>query len=196
MQNALAVVREPAPAASLLEPVRRRVLELLREPGSAAEVARTLGVPRQRIGYHVRELERQGLLRKVGTRRRGTAGERLLQATARHYLISPELIGALGADPAAVRDRLSSTYLVAVAAESIRTVAALREGAERQGKKLPTLTLDVDVCFESPASQHAFAEELARCLAGLAGRFHRPDAPDGRTFRFAVLGHPKPASTP
>lgn len=191
MQSALAVIDASAPAASLLEPTRLRLLERLREPASAAEVARSLGVPRQRIGYHVRELQKQGLLREVGTRRKGTATERLLQTTARHYLISPEVLGALGADPAAVRDRLSSSYLVAVAADTIRAVAHLRAGAEREGKKLPTLSMQVDVRFASAERQHAFARELADAVAHLVQRYHDPEAGTGRTFTFAVLGHPK-----
>jgi DNA-binding transcriptional ArsR family regulator len=191
MQSALAVIDATAPAASLLEPTRLRLLERLREPASAAEVARSLGVPRQRIGYHVRELQKQGLLREVGTRRKGTATERLLQTTARHYLISPEVLGGLGADPADVRDRLSSSYLVAVAADTIRAVAHLRAGAEREGKKLPTLSMQVDVRFSSAERQHAFARELADAVAHLVQRYHDAEAGNGRTFTFAVLGHPK-----
>ena len=191
MQSALAVIDRTAPAASLLEPTRLQLLERLREPGSAAEVARQLGLPRQRIGYHVRELQKQGLLREVGTRRKGNATERLLQTTARHYLISPDVLGALGADPGQVRDRLSSSYLVAVAAETIRSVAHLREGALREGKQLPTLAMHVDVRFSSPERQQAFARELAETLARLVQRHHDAEAADGRTFTFAVLGHPK-----
>ncbi|HEX6091011.1 MAG TPA: helix-turn-helix domain-containing protein [Gemmatimonadales bacterium] len=191
MQSALAVIADSAPAASLLEPTRLQLLERLREPGSAAEVARSLGLPRQRIGYHVRELQKQGLLREVGTRRKGSATERLLQTTARHYLISPEVLGALGADPSEVRDRLSSSYLVAVAAESIRAVSRLRAGAERAGKQLPTLTMHVDVRFGTPDRQQEFARELADALARLVQRYHDPEAAGGRTFTFALLGHPK-----
>jgi DNA-binding transcriptional ArsR family regulator len=191
MQSALAVINDSAPAASLLEPTRLQLLERLREPGSAAEVARSLGLPRQRIGYHVRELQKQGLLREVGTRRKGTATERLLQTTARHYLISPDVLGALGADPAAVQDRLSSSYLVAVAAETIRAVSHLRAGAERAGKRLPTLAMHVDVRFANAGRQQGFARELAEAVALLVQQYHDPEATGGRTFTFAVLGHPR-----
>lgn len=194
MQSALAVVDTAGPAAALLQPARLEILERLREPTSAAELARAMGLPRQRVGYHVRELEKEGLIRHVGDRRKGNCVERLVQATARHYLIAPQVLGALGADPAAVTDRLSSSYLVAVAADTIRTVADLRDGAERAGKQLPTLTLQVDVRFANAAAQHAFAEELATAVATVVQRHHDGDAPKGRTFRFSVLGHPRPAA--
>lgn len=90
-----------------------------------------------------------------------------------------------------MRDRLSSSYLVAVAADAIRTVADLRAGAERAGKKVPTLTLQVDVRFAGPEQQHAFAAELADAVARLVRQYHEPAASAGRTFRFAVLGHPR-----
>ena len=101
------------------------------------------------------------------------------------------MLGALGADPSEVRDRLSSSYLVAVAAESIRAVSRLRAGAGRAGEQHPTLTMHVDVRFGTPDRQQEFARELADALARLVQRYHDPEAAGGRTFTFALLGHPK-----
>lgn len=188
MQQTVEVIDDPQSAAALLEPTRLRILERLREPDSAAGVARRLGLPRQRVGYHVRELERRGLVHHVADRRQGNFIERLVQATARRYVIAPQVLGALGASPEAVRDRLSSSYLVAVAAQTIREVAELRERADAAGKRLPTLSLQVDVRFATPAQQAGFAEELAARVAELAARYDA--GPEGRRFRLAVLGHP------
>ena len=66
-----AVVESTDQAATLMDPMRLQILAHLREPESAAGVARALGLPRQRVGYHIRELERAKLLRSVGERRRG-----------------------------------------------------------------------------------------------------------------------------
>lgn len=192
MQQALAVIDQPGPAATLLEPARLQILEHLREPDSAAGVARVLNLPRQRVGYHVRELEKEGLLRHVGDRRKGNCLERLVQSTARHYLIAPAVLGALGTNPARIRDRFSSTYLIAVAADTITAVAGLRGGADQAGKQLPTFTLQTDVRFRGAAAQNAFAEELATCVAKLVRQYHAGDAKAGRSFRFSVLGHPAP----
>lgn len=57
-------------AGALLNPLRAEILAALREPGSAGEVARRLGDVPQKINYHVKELERVGLVRRVATRRR------------------------------------------------------------------------------------------------------------------------------
>src|SRR5688572_15094740 len=58
-------------AAAMLDPTRLAILDRLRQPGSAASVAAQLGAPRQRIGYHVRELERVGLVSPVTERAHG-----------------------------------------------------------------------------------------------------------------------------
>jgi DNA-binding transcriptional ArsR family regulator len=55
-------------------PVRLAVLEVLREPDSAARVARRLGQPREAVNYHVEELGRAGLVRPAGERRKRTPG--------------------------------------------------------------------------------------------------------------------------
>lgn len=188
MQTALAVLEADSTAACLLDPVRREILSLLQEPGSAIGVASRLGLPRQRLGYHIRQMEEAGLLRHVGDRKRGNFTERLLQSSARHYFLSPQLLGALGTDPKQVADKASSAYQVAVAAEVAQTVATMRDQAEAAGKRLPTVTMQVDVRFASPADQKAFGDELTEAIAGLVEKYHRAD---GHTFTFSVLGHPK-----
>jgi DNA-binding transcriptional ArsR family regulator len=192
MQSALAVVDGPEPAASILKPARRRILEHLREPDSASGVAHALGLPRQRVGYHVRQLEKQGLIRAVGERRKGNFIERLLQTTARQYLIGPTALGPLGARPDRIRDRFSGDYLVAVAAQTMRDVGVLQERASQTGKLLATLTLQTEVRFANPQDQNSFAQELTESLTQLAGKYHRPDAEGGRTFRLVVGGYPSP----
>lgn len=179
-------------AALVLDPFRLRILEQLRSPGSAASVASALGIPRQRVNYHVRELERGGFLRMVEQRRRGNCTERLLQTSARRLVLSPQALGALGMPAGEAQDRGSSARLVAMAAEVIRDVARLRRAADAAGKRLATLSLEVDVRFASANDQNAFADELADALSTLVAKYHVPDDVPGRSFRFVVGGHPAP----
>jgi DNA-binding transcriptional ArsR family regulator len=194
-QHAVDLIDDPETAAAALQPARLEILEALREPDSAAGVGRRLGLPRQRVGYHLRELEKRGLVRHVEDRKRGNCVERIVQATARYYLVSPAALGPMGADPSSIRDRFSSAYQVAVMARTLRDVAVLQGRARDAGKKLPTLTLQTDIRFANAAAQGAFAEELANALAGLAARYHDEAAERGRTFRFTVAGHPAPLDT-
>ncbi len=187
---AVRVVREEQPARVLVDPVRRRILQQLAEPDSAAGIARRSGLPRQRVNYHLRELESAGLVRLVEERRKGNCNERIVQATAAHYVISPEVLGGLAADPTNVRDKMSWAYLVAIAARAIRELAVLRERADSVNKPLQTLTLHSDVRFASQADLNAFSEELSNAVARLTAKYHNESAPGGRLFRVFVGAHP------
>ena len=183
------VIRSAETAVSVLQPMRRQLLENLDEAQSAAGLARGLGLPRQRVNYHLRELEKDGLVTLVEERRRGNCTERLLKATARSYLISPEVLGALGSRPEKIRDRFSVAYLVATAGRVVRDVGELQGKADEAGQRLATLTLTSEVRFASAEARNGFTEELATVLAELSAKYHDEDAPGGRRFRFFVGGH-------
>ncbi|MEZ5217822.1 MAG: helix-turn-helix domain-containing protein [Ilumatobacteraceae bacterium] len=130
------VIEDPAAARAALDPIRARVLSALVEPGSATSLATRLGLPRQQLNYHLRILEEHGLVRLVEERPRRGLTERIVVASARSYAVSPDALGECGADPARA-DRLSTRYLVAVAARMIREVADLARRAEASGRTLP-----------------------------------------------------------
>jgi DNA-binding transcriptional ArsR family regulator len=180
--------RSEGPA--LVDPVRVRILRLLRAPRSAADVARALETSRQRVAYHVRALRRDRLVETATTRRKGNCVERLLRVTARVHTLAPELVGALGADPETVQDRLSSAYLGAVAARVARDVTTLERRARAAAKKLPTLTLQSTVRFATASDQHAFAEELSETLTRLVARYHNDRAERGRSFTVVAAAYP------
>jgi DNA-binding transcriptional ArsR family regulator len=173
-----------------MRPMRSQMLEALSEPGSAASLARKLDVPRQKVNYHLRELEKQGLVELVEERRRGNCVERIVRATAKSYVVSAEALATLASDPDAARDVFSSRYLVAAAARTIRELALLRERADKAGKKLPSLTLQSEVRFASAAERNAFGEDLANAVAGLVEKYHDETAEGGRRFRLLVGLHP------
>ena len=190
----ISILHEPARAALLLHPTRRRVLESLtppHDPDSAAGLARRLSLPRQKVNYHLRELEQAGLVEHVEDRRKGNCVERLVRATATTYLISPEALGALGVTNATdAQDRFSWAALVGVAARAIRDLAILRRRADRVNKKLATLTLQTDIRFASQSAISEFAEELTREVARLTAKYHDESAAQGRIFRFFLGAYP------
>lgn len=185
------VVDEPKRAQVLLHEGRLALLEQLEEPASAAALARRLDLPRQRINYHLRELESQRLVELVEERRKGSCVERLYQRTGRAYAISTAALGRLGTTPDEVVDRMSSDYQIALASRAVRDLGALQVGARAAGKKLSTFALEVDIRFASAESRHAFAEELAASVAELVRKHHDERAEEGRDFRFYVGAYPR-----
>ena len=193
---ALDVVRSSEAAAALLDPIRQKLLAHLREPDSATGLARRLRLPRQRINYHLRVLEGAGLLDLVEERRKGNCLERVVRATARAFVISPEALGALGPTPETAADRLSSAYLIAAAGRTIGDVAVLEARARKEGKRVATLTLEADVRFANAEARAKFAEELAEAVARIAAKYHDDHAPGGRRFRLLAAVHPIPKASP
>jgi len=190
MSSSLAIVRSPEHAEAVLSPIRRRVLEALREPGSATTVGESLGLTRQKVNYHLRALENVGLVEHVEDRRKGNCTERIVRATASHYLIDPTVLGTLGARPQDVSDAFSSEHLAAVSARTLAEVAELREGAARAGKRLATFSLETAVRFANPEDQAAFLQRIANTVAGLVAEYHDGVAEGGRWFRVVLGAHP------
>jgi len=184
------VIDEVERAATVLHPLRLRILSELSEPDSATGLARRLGLPRQQLNYHLRLLEDDGLVEAVEERPRRGCIERMLRTVAQSYVINPGALGALAADPARVRDRASSAYLVAVAARTLRDVAALRRRAEESGKQVPTLTMHSEIRFSSARAQQEFAQEFAQSVAELIARYHDESSTQGRWFRFLAGSYP------
>ena len=190
MSAALAIIRDADAASAVLSPVRRRVLGALREPGSATTVGARLGLPRQKVNYHLRALEQLGLVEHVEDRLRGNFTERVVRATARRYLIDPAVLGELEARPREAADRFSSAHLAAVSARTVAELAELRERATKSQKRLPTFSLETAIRFGSPADQAGFVDELSNAVADLVSRYHRETAKGGRWFRLTVGAHP------
>lgn len=186
------VISEASAAVVALDPVRTRLLSELREPASAATLAARVGLSRQKVNYHLRQLEAHGLVEVAGTRRWGGLTERLLVATAAAYVVSPDALGAAASDPARLRDRLSAAYVIALAARVVREVGTLARRAAARGTRVPVLGLDTEICLRSPAEHAAFAEELAGAVTRLAAKYHDGDAPGGRWQRVLVTVHPLP----
>jgi DNA-binding transcriptional ArsR family regulator len=186
------VIDEPAAAVVALDPVRARLLAELAEPGSAATLANRLGLPRQKVNYHLRTLEEHGLVRLAEERRWGGLTERLLVATATSYVVSPAALGEAATDPAKSQDRLSARYLIALAARMVREVGLLVRRAESGRQRLATLALDSEISFRSAAERAAFTEELTAAVTRLVARYHDASAPGSRPHRLVVAAHPVP----
>jgi DNA-binding transcriptional ArsR family regulator len=186
----VAVISDSSAAEVTLDPTRTRLLAELRQPASAVGLAERLGLPRQKINYHLRLLEDHGLVELVEERRKGNCTERLLQATAASYLISPGALAAVAPDPGKGRDRLSAQWLLALAGQLVRDVGELLTGAERARQRLATFALDGQIRFASAGDRAAFAEELATAVADLVGRYHDESAPRGREHRIVLALHP------
>jgi DNA-binding transcriptional ArsR family regulator len=192
----IAVIEDPAAAEASLDPVRTRILHELSRPGSATQVAVKVGLPRQKVNYHLKALERHGLVELVEERRKGNVTERVLQATAASYLISPQALSAVSPDPHRFSDRFSAFWLLALAGRMVQEMGKLIAGAAAARQKLATFAIDGEIIFRTAADRAAFAEELGVAVTRLVDKYHDgatrpgPGASGGRRHRLVVALHP------
>ena len=186
-QSSSNLIQNTQVAAAMMNPLRIRILEHLREPNSAAGLARILDMPRQQLNYHLRELEKNELIELVEERRKGNMTERIVRATSKSYMV---VLNTAKINPEEVQDKFSAAYLLSAATQLIQEVAVLQSGAHKAKKKLPTFTLQTAVKFASPDQLQAFTEELAKAVAKLALKYQNEEDPNGRSYQFHVFSHP------
>jgi DNA-binding transcriptional ArsR family regulator len=191
-------VAEMPRAATLLHPLRLRILDALREPDSAAGLARRLRLPRQKVNYHVRELARAHFLERAGQRRRRNMIERRFRTTAQAYMLSPELLGRLGLPQSRVEDAFSAAYLLGILSLGQSELGRASREAAQQGKRLATLSVSSEFRFENPEQRARFTGELQRAIEDVIGRYASPhtladgSAGPGRPYRLILGCYPIP----
>jgi len=183
-------IDEPERVRLALAPIRRRLLERLREPGSATQVAAELGLGRQRVNYHLRALEQAGLLELVEERPRRGFTERVLAARADGFVVDPAVLGAV--DRVEVQDRYAAEHLIGAASDVVRDVVRMQAAARDQGTRLLTFTIEADVRFAEPADVERFCTHVAELVRQAAASHGSSET--GRAYRVVVGGHPAAAS--
>jgi DNA-binding transcriptional ArsR family regulator len=192
----VAVIEDPAAAEASLDPVRARLLAALAEPGSASTLAPQAGVSRQKANYHLRALERHGLVELVEERRKGNCTERILRATAASYVISPDALAEVAPDPDRAPDQASARWMLALAARLVREVGELITRSSAARKPIATFAIDTEIRFASAADRAAFARELGDAVSDLVGKYHDQKAEGGRKHRLVAALHPSITDPP
>lgn len=174
-------------------PVRLRILDAVREPASAAAVARTVGESRQNANYHLKELERVGLVRRVGERRNGNFIETLFQAVASTVLVSPR---AAWSDPRRMRaltDQVSLENLVVVGERLAADASALLDRAAFDGEEIASAAVEAEVRFPDEATRAAFLRAYVAAVGPLLAEY---GAKQGDGYRVVLAVYPDPDREP
>lgn len=188
---AITYLDEPEQVRAVLSPLRRELLNRLREPASGTQLAAAMGLPRQRVNYHLRELERAGLVELVEERQRRGCVERILRARPGAFVVDPGVMStAENQEFSRVQDQYAAEHLVDVAAATVRDVARMQNRAGESGRRLLTFTLEAEVRFAEPGDVHRFTDALTEAVRRTIAEF---DTEGGRPYRLVAAGHPAPA---
>jgi DNA-binding transcriptional ArsR family regulator len=182
-------IESPEQATVLLNPLRGEIVAQLMEPASAAEVARQLGETAQRINYHLKALEKAGLVHKVGTRQVRNLVEVLYRSIAKTFVLAeslsmkPETVQRL-------KDQSSLAHLITTSERIKRDAMLLMEQSEAN-EIIPSASLQLQVHLADEEQRHAFVEEYAAMVQQLVNRYSNVPNVDS-TYQVLLAVYPKP----
>jgi SOS-response transcriptional repressor LexA len=152
-----------------------------------------LNLSRQRVNYHVRRLAKGGFLRRAGQRRRRNMIEQRYVASARAFLLAPDLLGGVGADWRRVEDAASTGYLLALGCQMESDLIRVWRQAQTSGKPVSTQALKSQFRFESGQQRERFIRALEEAVVRVVNEHTSPNLrsdgtpASGRPYRL-VLG--------
>lgn len=186
--SAVFEVSDPEALQALSHPTRVAILEALREPASAASVARDIGQTRQLVNYHLKELEEAELVRRVGERRKGNVFETLYEAVARSFVVSPEVAWSDPRRVEALKRQHHLETLVRLGERLQRDAAVLLDRAAFDGEEIAGAGVTAEVRFACEEDRAAFMKEY---LEGTKALLEKYGAGEGEPFRAMLAVYPE-----
>jgi DNA-binding transcriptional ArsR family regulator len=187
-QASVRVLNDPEALQVLGHPLRVQILESLREPASAATVARRIGQPRQKVNYHLKELEQAELVEQLRERRVGNFVESIYRAVARSFLVSPEVAWSDPRRVETLRQQHSLQTLVALGERLQRDAAVLVDRAAFDGEEIASASVEAEARFASEAEREAFLDEYLRATAELLDKYGKRE---GAAYRVVLAAYPE-----
>lgn len=142
---------------AMADMLRMRILDLLRErPMTVTQLGEVMGMAPAKVHYHVRELEKVGLLRLVETREKGGILEKYYQPIAREFSANTILLSA----PPDEAVTVTGEWLNQVRDGFLR---ALRKALERKEQK-PRLGTGFARLYVTAEEQEQLCKQIAELV--------------------------------
>jgi DNA-binding transcriptional ArsR family regulator len=183
------VLETPEQAMALLNPLRGEIVAHLMEPASASEVARQLNETPQRINYHLKSLEKVGIVRRVGSRQVRNLVEVLFQAVAKSFVLAE----SLSMKPETVRklkDQGALAHLITTSERMKKDALLLMEQSD-ENEVIASAALQLQIKLADPELRHAFVEEYVSLVHKLVAKYHS-DSKQEDTYQVLLAVYPKP----
>ncbi len=180
-------------ATALLKPARMELLKRLDQPRTCPELADYFGETAQKVYYHVKALEKVGLVEKVDEKRVRGVVEGYYQAKARSYWLAPALVGKIGGQRMA-QNQASLRVLLGLAEEIHEDVGRLGHKAEA-GKDVPSVSLSAHISLPDGSRRAEFLRELQTVFENLARKYGTPqddiEIANEQGYRLVLVCYPK-----
>lgn len=179
-------------ARTLLKPARLEILKQLDEPRTCPDLAQFFGESAQKIYYHIKELEKAGLVAKVEEKRVRGAVEGHYQAVARSYWLAPRLVGKIG-DPNLARDQMSLRVLLDLAEDVQEDIGHLGMQSTA-GEPVPSMSMSGQVHLPDGARRSVFLAEVQTVFQDLLtkyGQVEVDEVTESAEFRLVLMCYPQ-----
>ncbi|MFC0212285.1 ArsR/SmtB family transcription factor [Paenibacillus chartarius] len=187
-------IEAPEQALAMLNPLRGEILSRLVEPASAAEVARMIGETPQRVNYHLKTLEKVGLVRRAGTRQVRNLVEVLYRAIAKTFVLS-ESLGMKPETARKLQDQGALAHLIQTA-DRVRQDALLLMERSDAAQPVPSATLQLMVPLGDERERERFLAEYVAAVQALVQKYTDSAAADrGESkvpYQMVVAVYPTP----
>lgn len=175
-------------ARTMADTLRVRLFEhLVRQPLTVTQLGEVVGETPAKVHYHVRELERIGVVRLVETREKGGILEKYYRAVAKSLNVSPDLLRSA---PQHEVVAMVNEYLQWVSREALKAV----EFGVAHTDQVQTMTLSSEMLWATRPEFQALLKEVAQRLKdfanprGIAGE---------QEWTFTIIAHQQvPSSAP
>lgn len=181
------IVESAEQATVLLHPLRAEILSVLSEPLSAAEVGRKMNETPQRVNYHLKALEKVGLVHQVGKRQVRNLVEVLYQAIAKSFILS-EYLGLGEETIKKLKDQSSLSNIVTLAETMKKDAIALLDYAD-QHQDIPSASIQSVVSLPSESIRKQFLEEYVTFVKSLINKYNKKQE-DGEDFKVTLAVYP------
>lgn len=166
-------VDRPEALTALAHPVRRRILSEMVSLSSATTLAKSIGLTRQKVNYHLSALEAAGLIEFCQEELKGNCREKFFRRVGGSVLITPRALGELASETE------SETPVDRLLDVATRTIEEAHD---------PVMIHDGVVRFANETARLAFERELAMTHLALIRKYHFPGV--GKEHRFFAGCHP------
>ncbi|MCH1627632.1 helix-turn-helix domain-containing protein [Ferdinandcohnia quinoae] len=183
------VVDNPEQAKALLNPLRGEIIGQLTEPASATEVAKAINETPQRVNYHLKTLEKVGLVKQVGTRHVRNLIEVLYLAVAKSFIMSDSLGWSHDAIER-LKDQSSLAHLITISERIRKDALSLLEQSE-QNIEIPSASLQTKIVLPEKKDRNAFLNEYVKLVKQLVEKYQVNEASD-ENYNVMLSIYPEP----
>nr|WP_275695691.1 helix-turn-helix domain-containing protein [Fredinandcohnia sp. SECRCQ15] len=172
-----------------MNPLRGEIIGQLTEPASATEVAKAINETPQRVNYHLKTLEKVGLVKQVGTRHVRNLIEVLYLAVAKSFIMSDSLGWSHDAIER-LKDQSSLAHLITISERIRKDALSLLEQSE-QNIEIPSASLQTKIVLPEKKDRNAFLNEYVKLVKQLVEKYQVNEASD-ENYNVMLSIYPEP----